>query len=284
MAGTTSNTWTGDLAYYPPVQRYPIAEPPPREEQALLVHNGPVECSSSKALSVLPEIIWDVNGYYRELGVLPTATRKQLRLAYQARDGQSSARLTYIMGQLLNPAIRFDYDCTPLGELFIDRYVQEMIMNRIKSQKAERITNLFDAGVDLDLIDEEALERDIASAMGFDVGSRDDDDDTPLEVVDESPPEGQDDGRPAKFMYSYYLWSTTDAGTDLGRLTEWQRLLVDALAKRGISTRFAVGIHGRWQRVLHGLVGYRDVFFLSKHEEPSQELAEVAVEAMIAAR
>lgn len=256
----------------------PTGWPPPRYERRpddpILEGTGPAECSSCTALSVLPAVIWDVNGYYRDLGVSPHASRKDLRLAYQEADGQSSVRLTYVIKQLLNPAVRFEYDCTPLGEVFMDDYVRDLINRKIKDEMSKRMARLHDMGVDTDLVDAESLERDVAHEMGWDM-----EDDTPVDVVDETTSIGQDDARPAKFSYAYYLWAmqrSTDAATDHDRLVtlaEWQRQLVSALSREGVQMTFAVGLHGKPNRWVQGQIAYRTVFFLSRWEEPSAELA-----------
>jgi hypothetical protein len=227
----------------------------------------------------MPERIWDVNGYYRELGVATDATRKQLRLAYQAKDGQSSERLTYIITQLLNPEVRFAYDCAPPGEPFLDKYVWEQIRARMKDRISDAMQRMHDLGVDLDLVNDEALERDVAAEMGF----RPVEEDTPSEVVDSDPSSGQDDpDRPAKFEYSYYLWNTRSRQDDrLGRLAEWQQMLVSAFSREGLRITFAVGIHGGHPSTwIEAEVGYRKVLFLREGLEPTIELAEVVAKTI----
>lgn len=246
-----------------------------QEENPSLVGRGPVECSSCTELSVLPDVIWDVNGYYRELGVSPRATRKDLRLAYQAKDGQNSARLTYIFRQLLNPKTRFEYDCTPLGELFFDDYVRDMLNRRMKDRLSQRMADLANVGVDLDQIDDSALARDIYAEMGLEVS-----DDTPAQTVDGGPGTGQDEPSPAKFEYAYYLWATRlrEDPLLLSSLAEWQRFLVSALAREGVKIKFAVGLHGKPNRWVQAQVGYRTVFFLNINDVPTEDLArDVAV-------
>lgn len=272
--------WTGTGSTGSSVRLTNFAQPryQPVDDRPLLMGSGPAECSSCTQLSVVPLIIWDVNGYYRELGVDPRATRRQLREAYQAKDGQSSPRLTYILKQLIDPAIRYAYDCTPLGEVFIDRYVNEMVNRRIVDRVSERMQNLRDAGVDLRSIDEDdlkaALEADVVAEMGLGVEDEPDGD-TPDETVDGALPEGQDDASPAKFEYSYYLWRARPrqdlCPTDL--MVQWQRFLVSALAREGVTLRFAVGLHGDPHRWVQAEVGYRTVFFLNFQEEPTEALA-----------
>lgn len=243
---------------------------PPEEDQPSLWGFGPAECSSCTELSVLPAYIHDVNGYYRALGVHTRATRKELREAYQAKGGQSSSRLTYILRQLLNPQTRFDYDCTPLGEVFMDDYIRDRLNNAMRIRLYDRMADLAQQGVDVDSLDDSSMARDIYSEMGFDI-----DDDTPVEVVDSPLPAGEDEPRPAKFEYAYYLWAThlREDPEVYGQLVQWQRVLVRAFAREGVRIKFAVGLHGKPNRWVQALVGYRTVFFLNREEEPTEALA-----------
>lgn len=261
-SSTTNSSWSM-------VPRRPVEQ----EQDALLVGSGPPEASSSTELSVLPVNIWDVNGYYRELGVLTAATRKQLRLAYVAKDGPNDERLTYVFKQLLDPEIRFAYDCTPLGELFMDKYVEAMLRQRIINAKSQRMQDLADAGVDLDLVDQDAIERDVAEEMGF----VEEADDTPDETVDAEPLDDQDE--PVPFLFSYYLWRTRVVPERAQQvLSEWQALLASELSREGIRIRFAVGLLDRVpHRFAEAKVGYRTVFFLNVHEEPTREMAQALV-------
>lgn len=270
---TWSSAFTSNMAGAVGLWRQPA--PARSADDPVLMGSGPPECSSCTALSVLPGVIWDVNGYYRELGVGVRATRKDLRLAYQAKDGQSSARLTYIFHQLLDPAVRLAYDCQPLGELFMDKYVKELLNRKMKTRKSDRMSNLADLGVNLNMIDEEAIERDIWSEMGVETEPILPPGDTPPETVDAEPPEGEDDLRPAKFEWSYYLWSTrlVEDPSSLGRLTEWQRLLVNALSREGVNLKFAVGFHGKPHPWLQAQIGYRTVFLLNVLKEPTERMA-----------
>lgn len=256
---------------------YAPARPTRRDEDrdAVLVGNGPPECTSCTALSVLPLAIFDVNGYYRELGVNPRATRAELRRAYHAKVGEQqsgadAARLTYILSQLLQPDVRFAYDCTPLGELFEDRYVLEAIKRQMLLRMDQKKAQLRKDGVDVDAIDDESLERDIYAEMGVET-----DDETPGETVDDLPAIGEDGSSPAKFEYSYYLWGTglVEDPENLGRLAEWQHLLVSAFAREGVSIKFAVGFHGKPHGWVQGQIGSRNIFLLNVLHEPTEAVA-----------
>lgn len=251
-----------------------LLRPSPDEQRARLAGDGPPECSSSTELSVLPYIIFDVNHYYAELGVSCWATRRELREAYQAKDGQSDPRLTYIMKQLIDPTIRHAYDCMPFGSTFMDAYVADALKKKMLDQKFERMGNLRDLGVDIDSIDGEAIERDIYAEMGLQI----EDEDTPVETVDYSPIKAQDGRRPADhFLYSYYLYKIRFPNREeVSRLGEWQRFLVTALAREGIRTHFAVGLHGDPHRWHYAQVGYRKVFFLGVDHIPTEEMAAAA--------
>lgn len=258
-----------------------------QSDDPVLYGRGPAECSSSTTLSVVHVWVYDVNGYYRELGVHPSATKRDLRLAYMAKDGQSSVRLTYILKQLLNPAVRAEYDRTPLGELYLDDYVREQLKRAIEARQAQIMEDLARRGVDTSRLDEEGLARDIAASMG---AMFEGDDDTPDETVDGGPGVGQDVARPAKFDYAYYLWAIkptldeTESTVRLVRLAEWQRLLVRALSDEGVQMKFAVGIHGKPHRWVQAQIGYRMVFLLNALEDPTEDLAAAAVRAHLRAQ
>jgi hypothetical protein len=177
----------------------------------------------------------DVNGYYRALGVRPTATRRQLMAAYKARGGENDAYLTYVMGQLLNTTTRARYDATPLGQLFVDRYVTAHWL-----RQAQLIANRRNAANGTD-----ETAEDILKSLG--VGQSDPRD----EFLDSAPADGfDDDGTrdrqpspqpPAAWSYSYLLLASTCSDTH--RLALWQGGLGRALADQGIR-QFAVGFHG----------------------------------------
>lgn len=257
-------------------------------ERPYLAGYGPPECSSSMELSVLPLIIWDVNHYYRDLGVSPWATRREIREAYQRMAGihqnhGDTDRLTYVVTQLLNKQIRRLYDLCGIGEEFMDRYVRERLKREMIQRKDQRMDVLRDLGVDVDNLDTSAIERDIYSEMGYQSSNPEDDieddGDTPSQTVDSDPQREQDHTHPAeRFPYAYYLLSVPWVDSlHEQRLARWQRFLVRALSSEGIHLKFSVGYHGKPHRWLYATVGYRSVFFLGRHETPTEELAADAV-------
>jgi hypothetical protein len=235
-------------------------------------HYGPVDFTTETALAITPLVCFDVNGYYRELGVHWKATKGTLRKAYQALDGPNSARLTYVFKQLLNPAIRFAYDRTPLGELFIDEYVMTALKRKMMDARAARgeDTTAPDAFV-------EELRR-----HGYEASI-----DTPQESVDGSLEPVDDEDRPAgenrkavPWLYAYYRLRSQMADTE--RLAQWQELLVQAFREKGIVQTIAVGYHGfmakKWL-VYPG--GSRVIVFLGDHEQPTIEAAREASDRVV---
>lgn len=89
--------------------------------------------STSTDLVKVPQVVWDVNGYYKSLGVPCDASRSEIRSAYQRCRGQESAWLTMVVKTLLGPE-RLDYDSVPLGQLYVDevvlRFAQRVALDR----------------------------------------------------------------------------------------------------------------------------------------------------------
>lgn len=99
-------------------------------------------CSTSTELVRVPEIVWDVNGYYRALGVPTSASRKDIRRAYQRLSGQDDWWLTMAVSVLLGSE-RIRYDAMPLGQLYLDEalrlaWVRKQLQDREGSLVIER--------------------------------------------------------------------------------------------------------------------------------------------------
>jgi hypothetical protein len=190
---------------------------------------GVTACSSTTTLDLLPRICWDVNGYYRALGVDWKASRKELMRAYWLLDGQSSHHLTYVLHQLLNPSTRRAYDCMRLGEIFWDDLVTEAV-----NQKAKREAYLRSQSSGADITQNQVL-----SDWGYVTGN-----DLKLqEALDEDSEISKDEDRQRSWGYAYFLWKTLQTDTSL--MMVWQQALVAALSDRGGNLNFSVGICGK---------------------------------------
>lgn len=218
---------------------------------------GPDWCSTSTELVMTPEIIWDVNGYYRELGAATDATRKELRLAFQGVDGHASDRLTYIMGQLLNPEVRREYDRMPLGSIYLDRFVQEDLKRAAKREADRRNA----AG-------ENITPREVLDEMGLKI--EDEEDPDPVDTEPAPSDYGDEDGYGDPWEYSYYLWRSISPEED--RLQEWQSLLHRAATADQIVLRFAVGYRGGNDAPDWTVrsIGDTHVVFLNERVKPSR--------------
>lgn len=219
--------------------------------------------STATALVPDPQVCFDVNGYYRELGVHWRAGKTDLRRAYLARDGARSERLTYVLVRLLDPATRRRYDRTALGSLFLDRYVLAAVIRRL----------LHQAGTDVDLL------RRLADTLGFDL--TDPLDPAAFEADDgPAPPEYRDDDPEGVHAYGYYLWRSP--GHDRpGALADWRDMLIRAASKRGLVAQIAVGVVGSTPLTwVHARVGYRDVMFINERVDPTESLAQTAIDSL----
>lgn len=237
--------------------------------------DGPLTCSTETALSVVPAYIFDVNGYYRDLGVDPRASIKEIREAYFERDGMNSERLTYIVKQLRNPAIRHEYDRLTLGEIYVDKYVQEELHRRTLDKARERMMRDGHDLLDMDTVNvyQRGVYEDLGVLLEDDAEELDDIRRAALDVL--AGKSQTDPARPAKFEYSFYVVGSPYWDKIEQRLAEWQEHLVKALARRGVRTQFAVGVFDRPTRSWAlAQVGNCEVFLLHHLETPTADLAE----------
>lgn len=239
------------------------------------IGNGPPTCSTRTTLvSARPTFSWDVNGWYRTIGVpwpYVRATSGVLSRSYVASGGQRSARATYYLRRLLNRPVRGAYDTWPLGEQFLDdEYVQDEMKARAQAEASRRSRGgsytkasavLDEWGYDLKEDDEGVVDND-------------------LELVhDESTPE-TDTFEPVEWTFSYWLWDTFgDGGTS--RLEQWQTALVSVLSRSGHHLDLAVGLCGNMPDAFRvaEVDGYR-VVFLRDTEQVTEALAVQAAEAL----
>lgn len=225
---------------------------------------GPDVWSASTELAVPVRFRWDVNGYYAALGVSPQATRRELREAYQVLEGQSSPYLTYVFKQLLNPETRAAYDAAPLGQMFLDEYTQRDLKRRAKTEAHRRSSR---------------GEFTTAEQVMDDWGYVTEDGGEGVDTV--SPTEQNSPRRAARLEYSYYCWRTTKFLVDEELLQQWQRVLTATAAELGIAPRLSFGITSVSDRpYILEQVGDRVVIFFPEGEEPTESVAQEAIEAL----
>lgn len=239
--------------------------------------NGPLEASSCVELIRLPEVIHDVNGYYRALGfTAPYAgiTRKTLRLAFHECGGANDPYLTAVLQLLLDADERFAYDCAPVGDRHMDSLQRKLLLEEVKRKAALRNPSG----------DTRATQREILEEMGLE-----DVDPAQEHYPKEQYPSGEVAGYDEHLLidplwrWSYYRWGTGRAETE--RLGRWQELLVSALAALEVRTKFCVGFIGYRRTdsrfVVERTYGVRTVY-LREDQEPDEEMALAAVASLLA--
>jgi hypothetical protein len=228
-----------------------------------LAYRGQSETfSTNAAIEPFPTWIWDVNGYYREMGVHPRASRVEIREAYMANGGQSSDRLTYIAKQLLDSEIRSAYDSVPFGSLFMDRYLLEVVENREKQAKADAIAR---GEIDPDADDDDDG-FDLTEALNKAVS-----------VLDNDHSGGKDD-RTRASLWGYFLWRSSSM--DHTKLARWRTMLAAASWERGAVTSLGVGHStGPDPWVVHP-VGETLVVFIHQDHDPTEAMAHAAVSSI----
>ncbi len=228
-------------------------------EPRLAEHGISPWSSTCAALEPWPTFRWDVNGYYRALGVSPTATTVEIKDAYLALDGQSSPRLTYIVKQLLNPEVRAMYDSCQLGEVFFDQELAALAEKAAVEEAAEALRNGTATEDDLEPID-------------FDAALN-----APAHILDKSPTRVQDVG-PTANPWGHYLWRTQHQGHEpLGR---WRENLSSVLWERGAAIKLAVGYVGGEDPWAIHRDGDVVVAFIRSGVEPTPALAEAVADSI----
>lgn len=209
-----------------------------------------VHPSASTTLAVPGKVIWDVNGYYRILGIPVDATKIQIRRAFQAKNGHDDWLLTYIVRQLLNPGIRAAYDSSPWGKPFFDDVIERYVKQKLVDESIAALRNGDESWVEpIDLSHlknqpEPEDEPDFASVAEGVMGA----------------------------AWSSYSWETNHH--DEESLSEWRRMVGWVLALSGYTGAYSVG----WTRgrgVCSALVEVDGVpvFFLTEGNQPSVTLA-----------
>jgi hypothetical protein len=248
--------------------------------------SGEPAASSCQELALLPEVCWDVCGYYRRLGVHWRASNKDIRLAYLAKDpANQDEPLFYAMSQLLDPVIRRAYDLMPLGGLFLgDRDVREQIDRAAAFEASRRNAEAWWAGEDY-----EAQERqqEVRREWGFEQVSQAEAEERLADGQFRHGSSSDALGSTLDTWERYWAWyAMTDpydeySQPDAAVLPAWQAMVAKALSRLGIRDRFSVGI---WPG--HGVKMWHDsnkccIFFLGRGEI-TQHMADVAAEGYAA--
>lgn len=221
-------------------------------------------------LSSLP--IWDVNGYYRALGLgWPyRPSRAELRRAYQRVNGQASEYVTHALKRLLDPVFRAHYDRRPLGQPVDDQYRWGLVKRQAALWAAAQALRLG-RPMSFDDFLGERLTRTIAA------------DPSAIETTD--PVQAHPTGVAVSntivpWPYAYYQFGSRKRDDDT--LARWQRLLIEAFRRGGLSVQVAVGYLGArpsaaarvWHRTPEGPI---EIIFLHEDTHPTDALADDVV-------
>lgn len=212
------------------------------------VSAGPFQFATTQELEPWPTIVWDVNGYYLELGVTPRATRSELKEAYQAKRGWASSRLTYILRQLLDAEIRAAYDSSRAGSVFFDEYVARWFHEQTLADSIVEEGRLLTLD---ERIEKGQEELDLSQYMN-----------RPYDL-DKEP----DDAVSLSWRWGYYLYGAYAHNHDL--LNKWQTLLLTANTLK--PEQLCVGLLATSDTapVRLVLIGLRLVAFVREDIEPT---------------
>lgn len=261
---------------------------------------GAATCSTSYDLAVLGDrFIWDVCEYYRTLRVDTRATRSQLKAALRRlgrRQGQHTAKQAYAAHQLLNDVVRRLYDrAVPTKPFFLDLETTERIKKAAVFQAArerhmhpdevteEQVDQVFSRwGINRNKPGQEQTAEEIGERQRL----RDE-----FMKANESREEGRPEHAlggslsPWALKWSWYAWHERSDRPgerwDARYLERWQGLLREAFAYRGVTVRFAVGLHSGSGWKLFRLSDGVCIVFLARDEYPDEFLAEAAVDYIV---
>jgi hypothetical protein len=245
-------------------------EPEPRTSIYRSWNFRPTEVSTSRELMPMagPVYIWDVNGYYRAIGVpWPfRASKARLREAYRDSGGPDDEFATYAFKRLLDPGFRKRYDARPFGQPMDDKY-RWAALKRQAAQWAAAETVKQHRPVSSG----EFVPPDIRAKMDADLRREREGDVAP-------PAESVETG----WGFGYFIWDAFHR--DEAVLSQWQRMLLEACWERGVRGRFAVGVMGGQPcRAARTRYDGQDVAFLDEDQEPTAELAGMVVESYLTA-
>jgi hypothetical protein len=239
------------------------------EQPMLYGRQEMADTSTCTDLVRLPGVIWDVNGYYRALGISfphrePT-TKSGLRQAHRAAGGLDDRWKTYALKQLKDEAVRAVYDAMPLGQPYIDDYWNEFFDNEAKKEALRKVAS---GEVELDeAITKENIDK-IKKEWGIELDAEPENE-TPAAPAAKAP-------TTVHLTWSYYLWRCDYASTvrHQARLDTWRTMLVEAFRDRRMRLTFRVGFFGKqphpWiQLEREGHL----ILLLNKDQEPTREYA-----------
>jgi hypothetical protein len=221
---------------------------------------GPLKWSTCTALVPVVRVCHDVNGYYRDLGVEWTATRRELGQAYMDLGGPESIRLTYVIKQLLNPRVREAYDRTAAGEVFLDDYTDPE--KKLKRQAREESARRLMRG-------ESSSAQEVLDEWGYMLLDEEGLDNVSPLVNDRPQPE-------QPWGYSYYAWKTGSYLPHGGIfLRKWQELLSAAASRHGAHPEMILGTTSLSdQPFMMEDVNDSTVVFFSEDCAPSEQIAD----------
>lgn len=210
------------------------------EAPFLIARTGSAGFSLSTQLEPLQQWCWDVNGWYRTLGVpwpYANVSVGQLSRYYLACGGQNDARKTYVFKKLLNKQTRQDYHTVPLGSLYLDDELAQEFIRKQAKKEAQARKEEGELGITPeDILDEWNMRVDFDEFV------------PPMEEHEKE--ELVDIGHHLVndvWAWSYWVW---DAHRDTqdnheALLRQWQSDLITVARELGYEGNIQIGVHNK---------------------------------------
>lgn len=194
----------------------------PRIQDQHQVYNGnsPLWFSTTDELALISRLVFDPNGWYRDLGVSTDASRRDIMERLVEIGDDRDDHLTYVAKMLLDPVVRARYDALPFGSLYFDRYIEEAQDRLDRALKAQQIQ---EGELDADDVWDTAggLKQPEPSPRSPRLGL------TP--ATREAVPN----------VVAYWVWGV---GPDHFLACRWQQVILKAFRAAGVLTRVSVGL------------------------------------------
>lgn len=209
-------------------------------------------------------VIFDVNLFYRRLGVDPHASKLEIRRRHQA-VGLGDPDLTYIVKRLVQDDVRWRYDAMIPGEYMFDKWIERSVLDQVIAEARRAVA--------LGLVDEDEMDENPTDLSELR--------DQVVDLNDERRKNKRLEYRRPLYEWRAHMWQ---AVPNIELLQQWQVVLLEALSDHKETVEFAIGLAGEHMECPLPIVEEGPSYpiaYLGDESEPTPEAAQVAVRQLM---